>query len=409
MDASIARSRQQDIHPTPGQPRPADSPPPDAGRHLLERARDPHSGQLDTQRLADWVNDARHIDPQAAADAQSAIEAGLIGRGQIGELSRFNEALRRHDGAAAPEPFSTHGAPGVALEGGRRAAHAGQRLLAEGTALTQQGTQRLLDNPVLTKVWAPTESRWTGKSGFTPGLRELLIQQGLTISDQINPPPLGSISQGQGISKSVANNHNGRLAENMIANEYRRVPGNVVQQQVSIHGGARVIDVRVDIPATDPRMSQRIDIESKTGRAGLDSLTRSQTAHDGLELRNNSAARQAGLAFEEAGQGLTRSGTLLHNAGRVARPLGVALGALEVGQSFRADGHKIGENTGRSLSGLAGGGLGAWGGASAGMAIGSAVLPGIGTVVGGVIGGIAGAVGGDVAGRGLFNAVKSWF
>ncbi|MDO5623340.1 MAG: hypothetical protein Q4G71_01465 [Pseudomonadota bacterium] len=393
-------------------PSPTRSASPDAaqnGAALIEQARNPQSGQIDASRLAQWIKEARAAQPESASEAQSAIEAALIGQGRIGELSRFNEALRQPEPAQGPQAFSTFGAPGIAVEGGRRAMGAGQDLMTQGAAVTQQGAQKLIDNPVLSKIWQPTVSEWTGKAGFTDGLQDLLRQQGLIPSDDIKPPPPGSIGKGQGISSGVANNHNARLAENAVVDEYRRAPGNRVQQQVPIHGGARIVDVRADIPAADPRMSQRVDVEVKTGRAGLNDLTRSQAAHDGLELRHNRAARQAGLAMEEAGQGLSRSGATLHNVGRVARPLGVALGALEVGQSFRADGHQVGENTGRSLSGLAGGGLGAWGGASAGMAIGTAIFPGVGTVVGGVIGAIAGGVGGDMAGRGLFNTVKSWF
>ena len=175
-----------------------------------------------------------------------------------------------------------------------------------------------------------------------------------------------------------------------------------------IHRLAQPADVRVGIPAADPRMNQRIDTESKAGRAGSNSFTRTEAANDGLELKANRAARHSGLAMEEAGEALSRSGKALQTVGRVARPVGLALGALEVAQAYRADGNEIGENTGRAASGLAGGAAGALGGAVAGAAIGSAV-PVVGTVIGGVVGGIIGGVAGDQAGRGLFDTVKSWF
>ena len=105
---------------------------------------------------------------------------------------------------------------------------------------------------------------------------------------------------------------------------------------------------------------------------------------------------------------LGAGGELLAKAGRVVRPIGIALDALNVAQAFRDDGNRIGENTGRAASGLVGGAAGAWGGAAAGAAIGS-VVPGVGTLVGGIIGGIIGGLAGDAAGKGLFDGIKSLF
>ena len=102
-------------------------------------------------------------------------------------------------------------------------------------------------------------------------------------------------------------------------------------------------------------------------------------------------------------------GRVLEGVGKVARPVGIVLDAISLGQAYQADGGRIGENTGRTASGITGGALGGWGGAAAGAAIGTAIFPGVGTVVGGIIGGIGGALAGDAAGKGIFDTVKGWF
>ena len=96
--------------------------------------------------------------------------------------------------------------------------------------------------------------------------------------------------------------------------------------------------------------------------------------------------------MEASGATSAGGGELLSKVGKVARPVGLVMDAVEVGSAFRADGNRIGENTGRAASGLAGGAAGGWGGAAVGAAVGTAIFPGVGTVVGGVIGGIGGAL-----------------
>jgi hypothetical protein len=128
---------------------------------------------------------------------------------------------------------------------------------------------------------------------------------------------------------------------------------------------------------------------------GLNSHNRPQVPPDPEALKANRLLRG--------------SGQVLESVGKIARPVGVVLDAISLGQAFQADGNRIGENTGRTASGVAGGALGGWGGAAAGAAIGTAIFPGVGTVVGGIIGGIGGALAGDAAGRGVFDTVKSWF
>lgn len=103
-------------------------------------------------------------------------------------------------------------------------------------------------------------------------------------------------------------------------------------------------------------------------------------------------------------------------AGKVLVPVAIAANAVQLGQAVQQDGGRIGDNTGRTASGIAaswGGAIaGAEGGAALGAAIGS-VVPGAGTavgaVVGGVIGAVAGGVGGDWVGRHGYDLVKSWF
>lgn len=373
------------------------------GRGLVQQATNPSTGQPNTDQLARWVGEARQQDPALAQQAQGAIESELIAQGRIGDLSRFNQAVREQ-----PQPLpGTYGVPGMLLEGGRQLANRGSDLLSQGQALTQAGTQQLIDNPILSKRWESTTSAWTGKGGFTQPLRDVLNGQQLDVVNQVNPTPPGSIGKNQGIPAAQANNTNGALARDAIADRYRAA-GYQVQTEVPTNNGARIVDVRADKPAADPRLSERVDTESKAYRAGSSTHNRAEALQDGAELRANRAARASGEAMEEAGQALSRSGKALQTVGRVARPLGVVLGVVEVGQAFRADGNQIGENTGRAASGLAGGALGAWGGAAAGAAIGS-VVPGVGTVVGAVVGGIIGGLAGDAGGRGLFDTVKSWF
>ncbi|MBK1614343.1 hypothetical protein CKO44_12775 [Rubrivivax gelatinosus] len=342
-------------------------------RELIGAARDPRSGSLDTARLGAWVADAARQDPGRASQAYAAVEHELTAQGRVGELARFNaDVVAAADG-------------GLQAPGG---------LWGAGQGLLQAGQQVLVDNPILVKQWESTTSAWTGRDGFTSGLRELLDRNGIQISPQVNPVPPGSLGPGAGVPAAVANNTNGALARDAIADRWRAA-GYSTQTEVPANGGARRVDVAVDIPAADPRQAQRLEIESKVGRVALDGDIRAQVALDADALRANQALR--------------RSGQLLEGVGRVARPVGLVVDVIQVGQAFRADGNQVGTNTGRAVSGVAGGALGGWGGAAAGAALGTAVFPGVGTVVGGIIGGIGGALAGDAAGRGVFDTVRSWF
>lgn len=183
----------------------------------------------------------------------------------------------------------------------------------------------------------------------------------------------------------------------------------------AVQNGTRKVDVLATRANADPRMHERVEIESKVGKTDHSGpVSRSATpkyelAKDAGRLTANRAARVAGLHMEVRGSTLATGGKVLAGVGRVARPVGLVMDAVEVGSAFHADGNRIGENTGRAASGLAGGAAGGWGGAAAGAAIGTAIFPGVGTVVGGIVSGIGGAWGGDKLARGAFDTVKGWF
>lgn len=358
------------------------APPPDRNpaADVISRATDARSGTVDTQRLAHWVMDARRSDPQAADAAHAAIEAQLLASGHPGDVAHYHQDLL----AAARQP-ARDSAPDPALPGG---------LWAPGQAWVQQGGQLLRDNPILIKRWEATTSAWTGKGGFSQGLTELLLSHGIDVATTVHPAPAGSLTRQSGVRAAVANNTNGALARDAIADRFRAA-GIPTRTEVPVQNGARRVDVVAEPPATDPRMRQRIEVESKVGRTTLDSDIRGQVARDAEALKANRLLRG--------------SGRVLEGVGKVARPVGVVLDAISLGQAYQADGNRIGQNTGRTASGVAGGALGGWGGAAAGAAIGTAIFPGVGTVVGGIVGGIGGALAGDAAGRGVFDTVKGWF
>ena len=342
---------------------------------LVGQATDARTGQVDTKALGRWVADAARRDLAAASQAQAAIEQHLLASGRVGDVARFNQDVVQ----AASNPLPTPGG-----------------LAGAGQGMLQQGSQLLVDNPILVKRWESTTSRWTGQGGFTSGLQDLLARNGIEFTPgQVHAAPPGSVGRGQGVPVQIANNTNGRLAEDAVRDRYSAAGLLVEPGHVTRPDGQRVIDVVAHQPADDTRMAQRIEIESKVGRRGPTAFVRNQVAQDAADLARNQGIRQAGRALE--------------GVGKVARPVGLVLDVIEVGQAFRADGNQIGAATGRAASGVAGGALGGWGGATAGAAIGTMILPGVGTVVGGLIGGIAGALGGDAAGRGLFDTVKSWF
>jgi hypothetical protein len=336
---------------------------------LIHQATDSH-GHVDTRQLAHWVNDAAGHDFDAASQAHAHIEQQL----SPADASRFN-----HDivAAAAASP----------LPGG---------LWGAGHQMVREGTKVLVDNPILAKRWVSTTSAWTGKGGFTDGLRNLLESHGIQVEDRVRLAPAGSLGKSSGVKVQVANNTNGALARDAIADEWRLKPGAQVSTEVPTQGGARVVDVRVHEPAVDPRLSKVTDIESKVGRYSQGkALVETQIANDAKALQANRVLRG--------------SGEVLERVGKVARPIGLAIDAIQVGAAFHADGNRVGMQTGRAVSNVAGGALGGWGGAAAGAAIGTMIFPGVGTAVGGIIGGIGGAIAGSEVAKAAFDKVASWF
>jgi len=285
-------------------------------------------------------------------------------------------------------------------------------LVGAGHGLVRSGYGTLVVNPELTVRYETTRSAISGRAGFSDPATRQLEALGLEVERRPNPTPPQSRLPSAGEARSVHNTYNGDLASEAIADRYRANPNvarvqtefrydanlNAVRPEVRNHDvlGDRRMDVRAELPhATDPRMNAVIEVESKATRVTPSSINETQVAHDAARVAQNHSLRGAGFALE--------------GVGRVARPVGLVLDAVDVGSAFRADGNRIGENTGRSLSGLAGGAAGGWGGAATGAAIGTAILPGVGTVVGGLIGAGLGAWAGDSAGRGAFDTVRGWF
>lgn len=336
---------------------------------LIHQATDSH-GHVDTRQLARWVDDAAGHDFEAASQAYAHIEQQL----SPADASRFNHDIVTE---AARSP----------LPGGLAAA--GQQMLHDGTKL-------LVDNPILAKRWVSTNSAWTKKGGFTEGLRNLLESHGIEVEDKVRLAPAGSLGKSSGVKVQVANNTNGALARDAIANDWRQKPGVQVATEVPTQGGARVVDVQAHEAAADPRMSKVTDIESKVGRYSRGKqLVETQIANDAKALQANRVLRG--------------SGEVLERVGKVARPIGLAIDAIQVGAAFHADGNRVGMQTGRAVSNVAGGALGGWGGAAAGAAIGTLICPGVGTAIGGIVGGIGGAIGGSEIAKAAFDKVASWF
>ena len=109
------------------------------------------------------------------------------------------------------------------------------------------------------------------------------------------------------------------------------------------------------------------------------------------------------------------TGFALEHAGKVIRPIGLVADTVSVTSAIRKDGG-IGVETGRTVTGIAGGAAGGFAGAAKGAAIGGSigtVVPLVGNVagavVGGVIGGVLGAWGGEAIAKGAFDTVRGWF
>lgn len=272
--------------------------------------------------------------------------------------------------------------------------------IISGTGLGQTsittGSQVLRRNPTLEIQWRSTTSPVTNRSGFSGPLQRALDAGGINSSQPVAGKPVGGTTS----NSPAARTQNGAAAERAIANQMRTDPRySNVQTQVPVRTsrGTRIVDVIATERARNPEFNKRIEVESKLGRASASTSrngTLTQVAKDAERIAENTRVRGWG--------------TTLKSVGRVARPIGMAIDAVQLGQAFRADGNRIGDRTQRAAGSLAGGAAGAWGGAQAGAAIGSLGGP-VGTVVGGVVGGVIGGVIGSGVGEKAVGWVKSWF
>ncbi|MFC4292700.1 glycine zipper domain-containing protein [Sphingorhabdus arenilitoris] len=393
-------------------------------RGLIDSTRMGATGPVDTRALAAMVADAARTNPAAASSAYAAIRSELAAR-NIGDLSRFDR-----DFSAAIQPSSnspasntpasnTSAGQGMGIyAAGSVVSNAGAERIARGLEQTTAGARILTQNPILTVRWEATTSAWTNLGGFHSDLANRLRAGGIEVASTIHAPPAGSVAKGTGISVGSANNTNGALAENMIAQNYRNQGYNVTQganrfvgashPNNVVQGGARVIDVVAERPGADPRMAERLEVESKVGFTRDSGRAAREATHDIARVADNRAARASGAALEASGEALSNSGRALRTLGRVAKPVGLVMDGLELRSAWQADGGRIGENTGRAASGIVAGAGGAWAGAATGAALGS-VVPGVGTVIGGVVGGVIGGIAGSEIGKSVFNTVSSWF
>lgn len=354
---------------------PPPPPSPDiAARSVVQQATNPATGTVDTRKLGAWVADAAKTSPQAASQAYEAIESQL----GTGDKGRFNA-----DVATAFKGDPTYSATGLSF------------------APTAAGGKILRDNPILEIQWRSTVSPVTNKAGFTRPLQELLDRHGIKTDFAINPRPPGGTTTNTSASK-VTNGHAARdaLASRLEADpRYQNVlnerDGQIVRQ-TSL--GERHVDVAATQKGARPEMNKVVEVESKLGRASLTTGkngTAEQVAKDAERLAANAKIRGVGTALE--------------TVGKVARPIGLAVDAVQLGSAFHADGDKIGDKTQHAAGSLAGGAAGAWAGAEAGAAVGTLVGGPVGTVVGGLAGAAIGGFVGSNAGEKAVDWVKSWF
>lgn len=322
----------------------------------------------------------------------------------------------------------------------------GQAFMRQGSALTELGAASHMrgrdmlskSHDIFTRYPAHYSQRWTffespvnRKGGASGPLVRYLDHAGIKHNaERPRIAPTGSVANAadaarNGIPANQINNHNGRIAEDVLADELR-AKGYTVQRNVIVKTplGDRELDILATKNVGHPTLSEEIRIESKVGHKSLPktaqgSNVRRQIDKDAAALadyRANAPEAHAkgrqlhaqGTEAVERGGYLTRAGKAVQVVGKVARPLGAVVSAFEIRGAYEADGNKIGVNTVGKTAALAGGAGGAWAGAAAGAALGS-VVPGVGTVIGGVVGGIAGGLLGEAVVSKAFDSVKSWF
>ena len=356
---------------------PPPSAPPQDARAVVAQATDPKTGAVDTRQLGQWIADAAKTSPETASAAYHEIESQL----GTGDASRFGAdttaAMRaRDDRSITPSAYGAGLAPDVA---GRRV---------------------LRDNPILEVQWRSTVSPVSGSSGFSGPLRRAMDSAGLQHDFKVNQPPVN----GTPVNTSASKTHNGNAARDAIADDFRTRPDHVrVQNEADglivrkSSLGTRHVDVTAIRRGIRPEDNVRLDIESKLGRASASTGPKgnlAQVAKDGERIGDNIKVRNLGAAFE--------------GVGKVARPVGLAIDAVQLGSAIKADGGKFGDNSQRAAGSLVGGAAGAWGGAQAGAAIGSLGGP-VGTVVGGLAGAAVGGIIGSGVGEKTVDFIKGWF
>jgi hypothetical protein len=276
---------------------------------------------------------------------------------------------------------------------------AGAKWIRDGGKLHAAGVKTLTENPLLSILWQPTISAWRdprgSTGGFSSGVKDLARTGGIRVADQIWPAPPGSYRPGDGLSQGRANNINGLLAENALA-QWFRDQGYQVREQVRLTG--RRPDVVAFRPAEGVIGGTATWGESKVGPASLTPHIQRQLDYDARALENNRAVRQSGEAD-------WRTGRVLRGAGRLAGPVSVVMDVSDLAEAHTADGNRIGENTRRAASGIAGGALGGWGGAALGAVFGAPFGP-PGWIFGPLVGGFAGSMGGSSFGRSIYDQLR---
>lgn len=339
-----------------------------SAQQLIASVTNAQTGAIDTRALAVLVHDAGHQDFSKASQAYVDIESTLAEQSPA-DAGRFTQDVKEQFQQPVP--------------GG---------IWAVGQAAVIYGGKVLELNPILEKRWESTVSPITGQGGFSKGLSDLLRDNGINGYDlKPRSVPPGSVDQSDPRSNGIKNNINGAAAERAIAAEYE-ARGYNVDTQVSKQDGRRVVDVVADKAGSNAQHNIRVEVESKLGKVTLDGDVRRQIALDSQDLAQNRVARSAG--------------NVLEGVGKVARPVGMIIDSVQLHSSYQADGNRVGDNTKRTASGIAGGAAfgagGAWGFAAIGFSMGGPV----GALIGGIIGGALGAWGGDAAGRAAYDAVS---
>ncbi len=364
-----------------------DSSPPGSASDLLREATDSRTGVTDTSKLASWIADAarQNFDTASAAYRQIDAQLSQTDPAAAGHLSRdVAAAFTAQQGSAGPSSTAFTGP-----------------LWAAGNGVSEAGKAVLRNNPILQVRWISTPNA-KQEVGFTRGLEELLSSKGIQFQqyprlNTLNPSPAPQYRT-----------YNGNQARDAIASRYQ-AKGYTVQTEVTVNTplqtpkrptGERHIDVSASKAGPTPETGIQVDVESKLGRAGLDGETRLQVAKDAWRLEQNGTLRGVG--------------TTLETAGKILKPVGVAVDALQIAAAVHEDGNKFGPHAQRTTAEVTGGAAGGWAGAetgaAAGAAIGTLVAPGIGTAIGGVIGGLLGGFGGgwlgSKAGDAAYDATR---